>query len=159
MQIIHRGERRDACTREREGNNCEASCATCQPSYMMFFFFFFSSEVYRFLSIVPRTHCASSVFHSAFMVTEHTKKGKITFRTRCMSPLSHLLFFLSDVHTHFSFFFLARKFTVTPKKLKANPSWQSKIEKKCIKNFIHCNMYICMCVICNYHTFNLILRI
>jgi len=41
MQIIHRGERRDACAREREGNNCEASCATCQPFYMVFFFSFF----------------------------------------------------------------------------------------------------------------------
>lgn len=25
------------------------------------------------------------------MVTEHTKKGEITFRTRCTPPLSHLL--------------------------------------------------------------------
>lgn len=109
MQIIHRGERRDARACEREGNNCEASCATCQPFYVMFFFLFFSSEVYRFLSIFPHTHCASSVFRSAFTVTEHTKKGEITFRTRCTPPLSHLLSFSLVGRTHaFLFFFFPR---------------------------------------------------
>lgn len=148
--------------REREGNNCEASCGTCQPFYMVLFFLFFSSEVsYRFLSIVPRTHCASSVFHSIFMVTVHTKKGEITFRTRCTPPLSHLLFLHVSVgrtHTRISlFFFLRGNSRSRRRSWKRTPRSNRKSRKKvCTKNFLRCNVYMHMRY---YHMYNLTLQL
>jgi len=127
--------------------------------YGVFFFFFFRSLLSILIDRFSYAPCIECLSLRIYGNRTHEKgRNYVSHAMHASLALPSLSVVRRKIRI--SFFFLARKFTVASKKLKANPSWRrSKIEKKVLLKTFFVTICTCMCMRYNYRTFNLTLRI
>lgn len=149
MQIIHRGERRDA--REREGNNCEASCGTCQPFYMVLFFpfFFVRSLLSIFIDRSSYALCIECLSLRIYGNSTH-EKGRNYVSHAMHNPLvpPSLSPRLCRTHTRISLFFSCAEIHGRVEEVESEPlvAIENREKTSVLKTFFVATC-TCICVI------------